>query len=227
MLSSLHSNCAELAMSDTPKPKRPWDAEAEPKSYTPEEAEAQMTQFFQELEREFKEVPPAVMEIGAQRVLDFLKGRLSWAEIFNIPPQTLQRLAEFGFLQYRTGRYEDAERFFKVLTMLNWNNGAFHSMLGAVYQRQKRHAEAIAEYNQAIELNPDDGVSWTNRGELQLAHGWLQPARSDLEKALSLEGHGEQPWGKRARTLLTRLEQVEAKRSGGPVKGAMKGKSKS
>jgi len=125
-----------------------------------------------------------LLDRGAQRVLDFLKGNLSWAEIFNIPPQTLQRLAEFGFLQYRTGRYEDAERFFKVLTMLNWNNGAFHSMLGSVYQRQKRHAEAIAEYSQAIELNPDEGMSWTNRGELQLAHGWLKPARADLEQAL-------------------------------------------
>ncbi|MBI4237178.1 MAG: tetratricopeptide repeat protein [Deltaproteobacteria bacterium] len=220
----ISSNCAELAMSDLPKPKRPWDDTAPAKSYTPEEAEAYMAQFFQDLEREFKEVPPTVMEVGAQRVLDFLKGNLSWAEIFNIPPQTLQRLAEFGFLQYRTGRYEDAERFFKVLTMLNWNNGAFHSMLGAVYQRQKRHAEAIAEYSQAIELNPDDGVSWTNRGELQLAHGWLKPARADLEQALRLAGHQEEPWGKRAQALLTRLQHVEAKRSGSAVKGAGKGK---
>lgn len=193
---------------------------------SPEEADAEIKRFFEQIEEELKDVPQSVIEEGAHRVVDFLKGELSWAEIFNIPVETLQQIAEFGYMQYQAGRMEEAERFFKVLTMLNWNNSHFHSMLGVVYQQQKRPGEAITEYTQALETNPDDGLSLTNRAQIFLQYGWFEQARNDLVQALAIAVTGEQKWRARAKGLQGRLQQLEAKRSGKApaVKSGGKGK---
>lgn len=178
------------------------------------EADREMERFFKELEDELKDVPQEVIEVGAGRVLDFLKGELSWAEIFHIPPQIQQRIAEFGYMQFQAGRYEDAERFFKVLTILNWQNSYYHSMMGSILQRQKRYGEAIASYSQAVELNPQDIVSLTNRGEVYFRHGLLDDAEKDFDGAIACDPKGENKWGKHARHLKSQIAQVRARQKG-------------
>lgn len=176
------------------------------------EADQEMERFFGELQEQLKDVPQDVIAIGAQRVVDFLKGELSWAEIFNIPPQVQQRIAEFGYMQFQAGRYADAERFFKVLTILSPQNSYYYSMMGSILHRQKRDGEAIVHYGQAIELNPNDIVSLTNRGELFFKHGWLSDAVQDFERAIALDPKKDNKWGNQARVLKARIEQVRARR---------------
>ena len=185
---------------------------------TTQEADRAMEQFFGQLQEEFKDIPQEVMEAGAQRVLDFLKGELSWGEIFNIPPQIQQRIAEFGYMQFQSGRYGDAERFFKVLTILFPQNSYYHSMMGSILHRQKRHAEAIMAYTQAIDLNPSDIVSLTNRGELYIRHGWLDDAEKDFDRAVALDPRKEDKWGNQARVLKERIAQARARQKKGKGK---------
>ncbi len=193
------------------------------KSLTPEEADREMERFFQQLEEELKEVPEVVIEEGAHKLVEFLKGNVTWAEILNLTPDTMQRIAEFGYMQLQAGRLEDAERFFKVLTMLNWYNPYFHSMLGLVYQRQNRPGEAIAQYSEAIKLNPKDGVSLVNRASLFIQYGWLPDADKDLAQAIAIDNADHEEWGKNAKALKARLDQVKAQRTKAPSEPA-KGK---
>jgi len=116
-------------------------------------------------------------------------------------------MAEFGYAQFKIGRYPDAERVFKVLTVLDWNNHYYHSMMGTILQRQKRYGEAIAEYTQAIELYSKDVVSLTNRGEIFLQHNLLTEAEEDLKKAVDTDIDGKNKWVNRAKMLLTQLEK--------------------
>lgn len=176
-----------------------------------EEADAAMSEFFAELELRLKNVPPAEIEKGSQKIKDYLDGKIGWAELFNFTPQMLLQMAEFGFMQFKVGRYQDAERVFKVLTVLDWNNHYYHSMMGTILQRQKRYGEAIAEYTQAIELFPQDIVSHTNRGEIFMLHGLLTEAEEDLKKAVSFDPKGENKWANRSRMLLSQLEKKRKK----------------
>lgn len=177
-----------------------------------EAADRAMEQFFADLEKELKDVPKELVQIGADRVLDFLKGRLTWGEIFNIPPYVQQRIAEFGYAQFQYGRYEDAERFFKVLTFLNPHNSYYHSMMGSILQRQKRDDEAILAYSQAIELNPNDIVSLTNRGEIYFKQGWFDDAVKDFDRAIAFDPKKENKWGNQARKLKQQIEIVKKRR---------------
>ncbi|OGQ48547.1 MAG: hypothetical protein A3I09_04850 [Deltaproteobacteria bacterium RIFCSPLOWO2_02_FULL_47_10] len=178
------------------------------KEMTKEEADREAKDFLKRLEDEFKDTPKELIEIGYQKVLDFIKGDITWAEMFNIPKKFVRDMAEYGYLQFQSGRYEDAERFFKMLTIMDWNNSYYHSMMGSILQRQKRFGEAVAEYSEAVKLNPNDIVSLTNRGEIYMQHKLFDDAVSDFDKAIALDPKKENKWASRARVMKMQVEQI-------------------
>jgi Flp pilus assembly protein TadD len=200
-------------MADVKKPKKSakkkWEFPIGVEPMSREDADAEMARFFAALEKNFKDVPEAEMKRGAQKIKDFIDGKLSWAELFNFTPEMLFQMAEFGFTQFKVGRYEDAERVFKVLTVLDWNNAYYHSVMGSILQRQRRYGDAIAEYSQAIELDPHDIVSHTNRGEVFMQHGLFDEAQADFDAAIALDPGAKDRFANRSRMLLHQLEKIK------------------
>jgi tetratricopeptide (TPR) repeat protein len=187
--------------------KKKFELPTEMEKMSPEEANREMEKFFTELEEHLKEVPEEEIKAGAEKVMDFIKGELSWGELFDLSPELLFQMAEYGMTQFKVGRYDDAERVFKVLTVLDWENSYYHSVMGSILQRQKRYGEAIVEYGEAIELNPYDITSLTNRGEIFMLHGLAEDAKADFKKAVELDPEGEDKWANRARMLLLEMER--------------------
>lgn len=187
--------------------KRKFELPVEEEKISPEEADRRMKQFFKELEEYCKDIPEGEIKVGAERMMEFIKGNLSWAELFDLSDDLLFQMAEYGLTQFNTGRYEEAERVFKVLTVLDWENAYYHSVMGSILQREKRYGEAIAEYNQALELVPEDITSLTNRGEIYMQHGLTDEAKVDFEKAVELDPDGEDKWANRARMLMVEMER--------------------
>lgn len=179
----------------------------EEEKISPEEADRRMKQFFKELEEYCKDIPQEEIKAGAERMMEFIKGKLSWAELFDLSDDLLFQMAEYGLTQFNTGRYEEAERVFKVLTVLDWENAYYHSVMGSILQRQKRYGEAIAEYNQALELVPEDITSLTNRGEIYMQHGLIDEAKADFNKAIEQDPESEDKWANRARMLMMEIER--------------------
>ncbi|MFH1652577.1 MAG: tetratricopeptide repeat protein [Pseudomonadota bacterium] len=175
-------------------------------------------EFFKELEEASKDIPEEELKKGAEKIRRFISGDVGWAELFDFTPEMLMQMAEFGYLQFKQGRMPDAERIFKVLTVLDWNNYYYHSMMGTILQRQHRYGEAIAEYGQALELFPDDVVSLTNRGEVFMQHGLYKEAKADFETAISLDPKGKDKWSNRARMLLAQLQERVREKEGAKPK---------
>ncbi len=190
--------------------KKKWDFPIGIEPMSHEEASAEMERFFASLEEQYRNVPEEEIARGAKKIRDFMDGKMSWAELFNFTPEMLFQMAEFGFTQFKVGRYADAERVFKVLTVLDWNNAYYHSVMGSVLQRQRRYGEAIAEYSQALELDARDLTSLTNRGEICLQHGLITEAREDFEKAITLDPEGNDRFANRSRMLLKQLERLHS-----------------
>lgn len=176
-----------------------------------EKSIGEMEVFFEKLEKKLQNIPPEEIQAGAQKIQDFLDGKIGWADVFHFTPAQIDQMAETGYLHFKNGRYLDAERFFKVLTILDWENYFYHSMMGSILQRQKRDGEAIVEYSEALELNPNDVVSLTNRGEIFMKHGWLKDAVRDFEKSVGLDPTGENKWAVRAKILLAQIQKGEKK----------------
>ncbi len=193
-----------MAKKETPK------GPAKIPSKTPEQEAKEADLFFEELENRLKNVPQEEIQAGAKKISDFLEGKIGWGEVFNFTPEQIEQMAEMGYTHFKVGRYQDAERFFKVLTILDWDNFYYHSMLGSILQRQKREGEAIVEYTQALESNPNDIVSLTNRGEIFMKNGWLANAAQDFDKAIALDSKKENKWANRARVLKEQLEKNRA-----------------
>lgn len=189
-------------------PKKKWDFPIGIKPMSREDADAEMARFFTAIEEQYKDVPPSEIERGAKKIQDFIDGKLSWADLFDFTPEMLFHMAEFGFTQFKLGRYPDAERVFKVLTVLDWNNAYYHSVMGSILQRQKRYGDAIAEYSQAVDLDPNDIVSYTNRGEIFMQHGLFEDARADFDRAAALDPAEQDKFANRARMLLGQMERL-------------------
>lgn len=196
-----------------------------PKEMPRAEADRKMEEFFQQLEAEMKDVPEEVIKAGAERVVDFIKGKLSWAEIFNISPDTMKQMVELGYVKFQAGRFDEAERFFKVLSILDSKNSYFRSMLGTILQRQKRFGEAVVQYTEAIDLNPHDIVSLVNRGEIYIQHGWITDAEADFAKAISIGDKEDDKWVNRARLFVSRLTELKKHRSVAKKRPAKAGKA--
>lgn len=192
--------------------KKPKFQIFEPKKMPPEKANKEMEKFFEKLEEEMKDVPQEVVEAGAQKVVDFIKGKLSWAEIFNVSSDMMKQMTELGYLKFQAGRLEEAERFFKVLSVLDGKNSYFRSMLGTILQRQKRFGEAVVQYTEAIDLNPNDIVSLVNRGEIFMQHNWMNDAEADFKKAISLDPQREDKFAERARVFMKKLDEIKKRR---------------
>lgn len=66
--------------------------------------------------------------------------------------------------------------------------GSYHvrSTLGMVYAKQGRLQEALAELNQAIELNRNFDMSWVYRGNVLFLLGRRDEAATDFKQALAL-----------------------------------------
>jgi len=208
-------NLAAMADKKTKKvAKKKWEFPVGIAEISQDEADAELSGFIKKLEERFKDIPEDEIIRGAEKIKGFVKGDINWAELFSFTPEMLFQMADFGFTQFKVGRYSDAERVFKVLTVLDWKNPYYHSVMGSILHRQKRYGEAIAEYSQAIDLDDKDIVSYTNRGEIFMQHGLMEEARSDLEKAVGLDPEEKDIFAGRARKLLKQL-LILGKESGG------------
>lgn len=87
--------------------------------------------------------------------------------------------------------------------------------LATARARQKRYAEASRAYERALAQRPDDVAAWTDLGECFVYLMDLPRAAAAFGRALDLDPHGENPWGRRARALVARvLKQLRVQGGG-------------
>jgi tetratricopeptide (TPR) repeat protein len=137
----------------------------------------------------------------------FLNDRVSLAELKGISREQLLQLSEAGYVKFKHGRLEEAEKIFQALIVLDHRNGYFHAMMGAVHQKCNRPIEAIMEYSQAVKINPKDISAYVNRGELYLRHRNYRKAAEDFRNAILLDMVGIDLWANRARSLVIAIKR--------------------
>lgn len=137
----------------------------------------------------------------------FLEDRASLAELRGIPREQLFQVAEAGHVKFKHGRYEEAEKIFRGLLVLDHRNPYFHAMMGAIHQKRRRNVEAIVEYTQALQINRRDTSSLVNRGEIYLRHRNYRKAAEDFRTAILLDSTGSNLWANRARSLVIAIKR--------------------
>ena len=137
----------------------------------------------------------------------YLEDRISLAELKGITREQLFQLAEAGHIRFKHGRFDEAEKIYQGLIVLDHRNAYFHSMMGAIHQKRQRTVEAIVEYSQALRLNRRDKASYVNRGEIYLRHKNYRKAAEDFRTAILLDPQGGNLWANRARSLVIAIKR--------------------
>ena len=85
-----------------------------------------------------------------------------------------------------------------------------HYNAGAELSEQGRWEEAIAEYNKAIEIDPNLAIVYNNRGAAYFETGQYDLAIADLNKAIELDPNLDMAYANRALTYTVLGMDTEA-----------------
>ena len=137
----------------------------------------------------------------------FIEDKVSISELKGIGRDKLFQLADAGWVKFKHGRIDEAEKIFQALTVLDHRNAYFHAVMGAIHQKKKRPVEAILEYSRALQINGKDISTFVNRGEVFLRHKNFKKAAEDFKSAILLDMSGRNLWANRARSLVIALKR--------------------
>ena len=96
-----------------------------------------------------------------------------------------------GKVKEANGQEEEAETDHKSVTEINPFNEQVYLYLGQLYINQKKLAEAIALFDEAIELNPNFAEAYKERGRAKLLNGDKDGSVEDMKKSLELNPKDE------------------------------------
>ncbi len=126
-------------------------------------------------------------------------------------PQDAADLAAFGHRLFEMGKLDEARVIFEKLVGADTRDAFVHTMLGTVYLALNAQDRALALFQAALKLDPDDLAAMVYRGEIRLNRGKLKAATEDLQRAVSL-GASTDPFVERAKRLIKMAKHLAKKK---------------
>lgn len=146
---------------------------------------------------------------------------ITLAEVEGLTATEAYAIADFGWTLLSQGRADAAAAIFETLTISNPRHAYFHALLGSARQRLGDSGGALAAYDRALELDPDETGALVNSAELLLADEACDTDRvvDLLGRTLSLDESGTRPETRRARALIAAIaaERLAPESDGLPV----------
>ena len=134
------------------------------------------------------------------------------AQVGSLDRVELAQMAMFGHQLFEAGRLEEARVVFEGLVALDVKDAFPHTMLGTVYLALGLHDRAVALFEAALALDPEDVAARVYRAEIRIHQKRLRPAIAELTAVLR-KGPADDPFVQRATRLLEiAREQARRKR---------------
>jgi tetratricopeptide (TPR) repeat protein len=121
---------------------------------------------------------------------DWVSGSIPLGAAAGWAADEIRLVAELGFALAQNGRNHEAITIFEGLNTLAPATPYFQAALGSLWLRENHPARALVHINAAIAENPDDLMSFVNRGEAYLRLERYEEARRDLEVVLESDKPG-------------------------------------
>jgi tetratricopeptide (TPR) repeat protein len=120
---------------------------------------------------------------------DWVFGNISLGTAASWSADEIRLVAELGFALAQNGRNHEAITIFEGLNTLAPATPYFEAALGSLWLRENHPARALVHIDAAISENPEDLMSYVNRGEAYLRLERYEEARRDLEVVLESAKH--------------------------------------
>jgi len=107
----------------------------------------------------------------AEAAKKFIKDGATLKEVKGITNDELEAVYSLAFGYYRTGKFEEAQKFFEFLVLFDHLNAKYWFALGAVQQARKDFQRAIASYGYSSFLDLENPKPQFHAAECFLALG--------------------------------------------------------
>lgn len=142
----------------------------------------------------------------AARLQKWADGKATLKDVRGYSDEELYSIAKTGYFLFYQGKVAEARTVFQGLYAINPLDPYFAKALGVVEMAAGNPAGAVAAYDVALKIAPQDAGAYLGRAEVKLLQGQKAPAMDDLRKAISLT-QPETPENQKASALLTSLSK--------------------
>jgi len=137
-----------------------------------------------------------------QRLQRWAEGRSTLKDVRGYSDEELYSIARMGYFFYYQGKLEEARTVFQGLYAVNPLDSYFARALGVVEMASGNPTGALAAYDVALKVSPEDADAYVGRAEVKLSQGDRGSATEDLRRAARLLGAAEGPLAQKVKALL-------------------------
>jgi type III secretion system low calcium response chaperone LcrH/SycD len=136
-------------------------------------------------------------------VQKWAEGKLTLKEVRGYTDEELYAVARTAYAFFHQGKVAEARTLFQGLFAVNPRDAYFARALAVVEYAAGNADGALAAYEVASKLDPDDPAAYLGRAEVLLAQGARSKAAEDLKRAIAAKG--DDRLKTKARALLDAL----------------------
>lgn len=140
------------------------------------------------------------------RLQKWADGKATLKDVRGYSDEELYSIAKTGYFLFYQGKVAEARTVFQGLYAINPLDSYFAKALGVVEMAAGNPAGAVAAYDVALKIAPQDAAAYLGRAEVKLLQGQKAPAMDDLRRVLTLAGP-ETPENQKASALLSSLSK--------------------
>lgn len=119
----------------------------------------------------------------AQRLQKWADGKATLKEVRGYSDEELYSIARTGYYFFYQGKVNEARTVFQGLYAINPTDPYFAKALGVVEMAAGNPAGAVAAYDVAIKIAPQDAAAYLGRAEVKVLQGQKAQAVDDLKRA--------------------------------------------
>jgi type III secretion system low calcium response chaperone LcrH/SycD len=132
----------------------------------------------------------------AQRLQRWVDGKGTLKDVRGYTDEELYSIARTGYFFFYQGRIDEARTLFQGLYAVNPVDPYFAKALGVVEMAAGNAQGALAAYDVAIKIAPNDPHAYVGRAEVKIAMGQRAGAVDDLRRAAQFPRIEEELKGK-------------------------------
>lgn len=122
----------------------------------------------------------------AARLQKWADGKATLKDVRGYSDEELYSIARVGYFYFYQGRVSEARTLFQGLYAVNPLDPYFAKALGVVEMAAGNAQGALAAYDVALRLSPQDSAAYVGKAEVKLAQGQKAQAVEDLRRASQL-----------------------------------------
>ncbi len=118
-----------------------------------------------------------------ERLQKWADGRSTLKDVRGYADEELYAIARMAYFFFYQGKIDEARSLFQGLYAVNPLDTYFAKALGVVEMAAGNPQGALAAYDVALKISPDDAAAYVGRSEVRLAQGERRQAIDDLRRA--------------------------------------------